>query len=121
MRSKRFDLISETHPCIRMPPKKAGGGKKTAAGYSMPVPMPLGTVLTDMTKTQWVIGGAVGKGGFGELYTVKEQVTIVSVVQGDLLLQGGKGPECVVKIEPHENGPLFVEMHYYLRLYLTTS
>ena len=21
----------------------------------------------------------------------------------------------MVKIEPHENGPLFVEMHYYLR------
>lgn len=31
-----------------------------------------------------------------------------------LTLQGGEGRRCVVKIEPHENGPLFVEMHYYL-------
>ena len=29
-------------------------------------------------------------------------------------IQGEKGRKCVVKIEPHENGPLFVEWHYYL-------
>lgn len=80
-----------------MPPKK---GKKGAAGYRLPAPMEAGTTLTDLAKRSWVLGPSVGSGGFGALYTAKEK--------------GGEGRQCVVKIEPHENGPLFVEMHYYL-------
>ena len=41
----------------------------------------------------------MGTGGFGEIY---------------LATEGGKGEQRVVKIEPHENGPLFVEMHFYI-------
>ena len=87
-----------------MPPKKkvaavAGKKKKTGSGYKMPEHLAEGTVLTDLQKKQWVLGKTIGMGGFGEIYTVRE---------------GGKGKEFVVKIEPHENGPLFVEMHYYL-------
>jgi vaccinia related kinase len=78
-----------------MPPKK-----KTAAGYRMAAPQPAGTILTDLAKRQWRLGGTVGSGGFGALYTATEQ--------------GGEGRQCVAKIEPHENGPLFVEMHYYM-------
>ena len=84
-----------------MPPKKAGGkGKKTANGYRMPEHLDPGTKLTDITKKDWVLGQSIGKGGFGEIY---------------LATEGGKGEARVVKIEPHENGPLFVEMHFYMR------
>ena len=85
-----------------MPPKKAGGGakKKTANGYKFPEHLNEGTILTDLAKKQWVLGKTLGKGGFGEIYTAKESA---------------KGEERVVKIEPHENGPLFVEMHFFMR------
>jgi vaccinia related kinase len=44
-------------------------------------------------------------GGFGELY-------VASYLSPD----GKTGPEkFVVKVEPHSNGPLFVEVHFYLR------
>jgi len=84
-----------------MPPKKGGGAKpkKTASGYRMPDHLNPGTTLTDLTKKQWVLGKSIGTGGFGEIY---------------LATEGGKGEEKVVKIEPHENGPLFVEMHFYI-------
>jgi len=81
-----------------MPPKK--GGKKGAAGYKMAPQLPNGTVLQDVSKKKWTLTGTVGSGGFGLIYFAEEQ--------------GGEGRKCVVKIEPHENGPLFVEWHYYL-------
>jgi len=84
-----------------MPPKKGGGRKvkKTASGYRMPDHLPPGTILTDLNKKQWVLAESVGTGGFGEIY---------------LAMKDGKGEQKVVKIEPHENGPLFVEMHFYI-------
>jgi len=65
----------------------------------MPDHLPPGTLLSDLSKKQWVLGQSVGTGGFGEIY---------------LATEGGKGEQKVVKIEPHENGPLFVEMHFYI-------
>jgi len=81
-----------------MPPKK--GGKKGATGYKMAPKLPNGTVLQDMSKKKWTLTGTVGSGGFGLIYFAEEE--------------GGERRKCVVKIEPHENGPLFVEWHYYL-------
>lgn len=88
--------------------KPAGGGgrKKAANGYQMPEPVPPGTVLTDMAKRQWKVGPSIGSGGFGEIYCACEAGS------------GVKKPDdypYVVKIEPHGNGPLFVEMHFYMR------
>jgi len=93
-----------------MPPKKAVGGaskkpKKSANGYKMPEHLPPGTVVTDnQNKTPWYLGKSVGVGGFGEIYLAAE----------------GKLPDdnakYVVKIEPSENGPLFVEMHFYMNV-----
>ena len=87
---------------VVMPPKKAAGGgkpKKTANGYKFPEHLDPGTTLTDLKKKQWILGKSIGTGGFGEIYLASE---------------GGKGEERVVKIEPSENGPLFVEMHFYI-------
>jgi len=92
-----------------MPPKKAASGagkkpKKAANGYKMPEHLPVGTVVNDLHKKAWYLGKSVGVGGFGEIYLAGE----------------GKLPDdnakYVVKIEPSENGPLFVEMHFYMNV-----
>ncbi|XP_017784169.1 PREDICTED: serine/threonine-protein kinase VRK1 [Nicrophorus vespilloides] len=75
------------------------GAKKKGNAYKMPDPIPEGEIL----GSKWKLGPSIGIGGFGEIYTAQEV--------------GAKGktyPFCI-KIEPRENGPLFVEMHYYLR------
>lgn len=46
-----------------------------------------------------------GVGGFGEIYLCSDDV---SRPVGDDALKA-------VKIEPHSNGPLFVEMNFYIR------
>ncbi|XP_058816936.1 nucleosomal histone kinase 1 [Topomyia yanbarensis] len=89
------------------PSKNAAGGRKKAAnGYQMPAPVPLGTILTDMSKRQWKTGPSIGSGGFGEIYCACDA--------GSSVKKAEDYPN-VVKIEPHGNGPLFVEMHFYMR------
>ncbi|XP_050295626.1 serine/threonine-protein kinase VRK1-like [Anthonomus grandis grandis] len=81
-----------------MPPKK-----KAANGYKFAEPLPKGTVLQDLAKKQWKLGPCIGKGGFGEIYSAQEESA-----------RGTQYPY-VVKIEPHANGPLFVEINFYIR------
>ncbi|XP_067630634.1 nucleosomal histone kinase 1 [Eurosta solidaginis] len=69
--------------------------------YAMPEKIAEGTILTDLSKTQWTIGASIGTGGFGEIYCACRA--------------GEKNYNYVVKCEPHGNGPLFVEMHFYMR------
>lgn len=96
-----------------MPPKKAAAGgvaKKKGAkagGYQMPEPLPVGSVLTDLCKQQWKIGPSIGTGGFGEIYSACRAGATAPKRTDDYPF--------VVKIEPHNNGPLFVEMHFYMR------
>ena len=74
-------------------------------------------VFKDVSKKKWTLTGTVGSGGFGLIYFAEEQVELASCCRNQNLIsdfQGGEGRKCVVKIEPHENGPLFVEWHYYL-------
>ncbi|XP_012273530.1 serine/threonine-protein kinase VRK1 [Orussus abietinus] len=85
-------------------PVKRAPKKKGANGYKLPEPIPRGEILTDMSKKQWVIGTSIGTGGFGEIYSAAPYNS----------KQTSEYP-AVVKIEPHENGPLFVEMHFYMR------
>ncbi|KAJ6638496.1 Nucleosomal histone kinase 1 [Pseudolycoriella hygida] len=82
--------------------KAVGGVKKkvTAKGYKKPAPIPIGEILTDVARQQWKVGPSIGSGGFGEIYSACK-------------VGEGKAYNFVVKIEPHENGPLFVEMHFY--------
>ncbi|XP_036324428.1 nucleosomal histone kinase 1 [Rhagoletis pomonella] len=81
------------------------GGKAAAPKrnklYAMPEKIAEGTILTDLSKAQWSIGSSIGTGGFGEIYSACRV--------------GEKSFNYVVKCEPHGNGPLFVEMHFYMR------
>ncbi|KAK4473107.1 hypothetical protein MN116_004293 [Schistosoma mekongi] len=70
-------------------------------GHTLAQPLDAGTVILDAFKRKWITGSAIGQGGFGCIYTAK--------------LDGEKSFNYVVKIEPQENGPLFTEMHFYMR------
>ncbi|XP_064483718.1 serine/threonine-protein kinase VRK1-like isoform X2 [Ornithodoros turicata] len=94
-------------PQKRKAPKKAASAPRIASnGHRLPDPLPQGVILTDVTKKQWRLGCAVGLGGFGEIYLASDQVS--KPVTADA--------PYVVKIEPHSNGPLFAEMHFYYRV-----
>ncbi|CAG4982121.1 unnamed protein product [Colias eurytheme] len=87
--------------------KKAAAPKKKANGYKMPAPIPSGEVIHDtIGKKKWRIGPSIGVGGFGEIY---------SACDHEASPKKGTNYPFVVKIEPHENGPLFVEKHFYIR------
>ncbi|XP_043277957.1 serine/threonine-protein kinase VRK1-like [Venturia canescens] len=84
---------------VKKAPKKKG-----ANGYKLPDPIPKGEIIIDLSKKQWILGESIGIGGFGEIYSAAPY--------------SGKTPKdypFVIKIEPHGNGPLFVEMHFYMR------
>ncbi|XP_078591015.1 serine/threonine-protein kinase VRK1-like isoform X2 [Branchiostoma floridae x Branchiostoma japonicum] len=88
-----------------MPPVKKQVKKRAPPKHKLPDPLKPGEVLTDSMKRQWKVGGAVGQGGFGLLYAASPNGP------------GTVGPnaEYVIKIEPHDNGPLFSEINFYLR------
>ncbi|XP_043111753.1 serine/threonine-protein kinase VRK2-like isoform X2 [Puntigrus tetrazona] len=78
-----------------MPPKK----------YTLPRPLPEGYVLTDSEKKSWRIGKIIGKGGFGLIYLASRDVNVPVRDDADF----------VIKVEYHENGPLFSELKFYQR------
>ncbi|KAL1494925.1 hypothetical protein ABEB36_010434 [Hypothenemus hampei] len=82
-----------------MPPKR----KLAANGYKLAEPLEQGTILKDLSKQCWKLGPSIGKGGFGEIYSAQKDGT------------DDKTYPYVVKIEPHSNGPLFVEINFYIR------
>lgn len=78
--------------------------RRSPNGFLLPDPLPKGELLIDSAKQEWVLGKPIGLGGFGELYLAA------------LKTNGLLSPEnYVIKIEPHSNGPLFVEVHFYIR------
>uniref|UniRef100_A0A182RD83 non-specific serine/threonine protein kinase n=1 Tax=Anopheles funestus TaxID=62324 RepID=A0A182RD83_ANOFN len=92
-------------------PADAGGAKRPKRAnnlYTRPEKIPLGTILTDALNVPWKVGPTIGSGGFGEIYcaycfTHAAPKTVAEYPN-------------VVKIEPHENGPLFVETHFYRKI-----
>ncbi|KAF6208249.1 hypothetical protein GE061_016701 [Apolygus lucorum] len=76
--------------------------KKKANGYKFPDKLPKGEILKDTAMKEWILGDSVGQGGFGEIYSA---APISS--KNDL--------SYVIKIEPHENGPLFMEKNFYIK------
>ncbi|KAJ8928594.1 hypothetical protein NQ314_018800 [Rhamnusium bicolor] len=82
---------------------KAAPKRKAANGYKLAEPLPKGEILQDIAKKKWKLGPSIGQGGFGEIYSAQDASS------------GGTKYPYVIKIEPHTNGPLFVEMHFYMR------
>ncbi|XP_063708494.1 uncharacterized protein LOC134837103 isoform X2 [Culicoides brevitarsis] len=60
------------------------------------------TILTDLTQKQWRIGKPIGKGSFGEIFLASDDTSRPVTTET---------AKYVAKIEPHSNGPLFVEIH----------
>ncbi|XP_063844035.1 serine/threonine-protein kinase VRK1-like isoform X2 [Scylla paramamosain] len=86
---------------------KGAPKKRVAAnGFKLPDPIAPGVVVKDVAKQNWKIGKSIGVGGFGEIYLASSN-TEVPV---------DSGADYVIKVEPHSNGPLFAEMHCYMRL-----
>ncbi|KAF8764884.1 serine/threonine-protein kinase VRK1-like isoform X2 [Argiope bruennichi] len=75
-------------------------------GNRLPDPLPNGVILTDVIKRQWKLGKSIGLGGFGEIYLASD----------DIKKRPGLDAKYVIKVEPHTNGPLFSEMHFYHRV-----
>ncbi|KAK9743746.1 Protein kinase domain [Popillia japonica] len=73
----------------------------------MPDPLPPGEILKDMIGKKWRLGSSIGKGGFGEIYAAQEY--------NEASTRSNNTFPYVIKIEPHANGPLFVEMHFFMR------
>lgn len=95
----------------RVAKRKAPAALKPAAknkkhGYVKPEAIPLGTILTDLKRQQWKIGEAIGSGGFGDIYSACKSGSPQKKLSDY---------DYVVKVEPQGNGPLFVEMHFYIR------
>ena len=65
-------------------------------------PITEGIILKDLTQKAWKVGEPIGKGSFGEIFLASDKIEepITS-----------SNADYVVKIEPHTNGPLFVEIH----------
>ncbi|MBN3304799.1 VRK2 kinase, partial [Amia calva] len=68
-------------------------------------PLPEGFILTDTEKKQWRLGKVIGQGGFGLIYLASKSVD--TPVRDD--------SDFVIKVEYHENGPLFTELKFYQR------
>lgn len=64
-------------------------------------------ILNDISGNQWRIGAPIGKGSFGEIYLASDNVNKTVEINS---------APFVTKIEPHSNGPLFVEIHCLLNV-----
>ncbi|XP_061429716.1 serine/threonine-protein kinase VRK1-like isoform X1 [Lethenteron reissneri] len=83
-----------------MAPKRKAGGL-----HKLPELLAPGEVLSDVVKKEWKLGRAVGEGGFGRLYLAAQNTS----------QPVGEDADYVIKVEPHENGPLFTELKFYQR------
>uniref|UniRef100_A0A1B6ELH4 non-specific serine/threonine protein kinase n=1 Tax=Cuerna arida TaxID=1464854 RepID=A0A1B6ELH4_9HEMI len=79
-------------------------------GYKMPAPIPAGYIVKNSQKKSWEVGSSIGKGGFGEIYCC------TPIDDAATSKTKSKSYPHVMKIEPQENGPLFVEMHFYMKV-----
>ena len=90
-----------------MPPKSSKVKQKGASGYELPEHIVEGTVVEALGQKglQFRFGKSIGTGGFGEIYLASKDVS----------RNVGDEATLAIKIEPHLNGPLFVEMNFYIR------
>ena len=45
--------------------------RRSPNGYLLPLPVPVGIILTDLRRRRWKIGKSIGLGGFGEIYSAE--------------------------------------------------
>lgn len=64
------------------------------------------SVVHDLAGSNWRIGKPIGKGSFGEIFLATDDVS----------RSVDDNASYVAKIEPHHNGPLFVEIHCLLNV-----
>jgi len=104
--AKKFkkDPVEEINVDAKTTPEEEIKPRRSPNGYLLPDPLPEGLVIKDLRKQKWKIGKSIGLGGFGEIYSA-------ALLDGKSLSE----EEYVVKVEPHSNGPLFVELHFYCR------
>ncbi|XP_037072626.1 serine/threonine-protein kinase VRK1-like isoform X2 [Pollicipes pollicipes] len=86
--------------------RAAAAPQRATNGHRVPVRLPPGLTLIDVTQRRWRLGRSIGIGGFGEIYCADRD-------DGGPV---GADAAHVVKVEPHSNGPLFSEMHCYHRV-----
>ena len=92
-------------------PKAKSNGKVRIAdnGYKFPEQLPIGEKLIDSLKNEWLLGKAIARGGFGEIYEARP-----SLIKSSLSVKKNKDYEYVIKVD-HFQGPLFCEMNFYIR------
>jgi len=83
--------------------------RRSPNGYWLPEPVPVASIIHDLMQNRWKIGKSIGIGGFGEIYSAE--------LLNESIFSPSKCPKnnYVIKVEPHNNGPLFVETNFYLR------
>nr|CAD7445768.1 unnamed protein product [Timema bartmani] len=95
-------------------------------GTRLPDPIREGEVFTDSSQKQWRIGRSIGVGGFGEIYlgcsfnsggldTCWCPAQTPANASDNTAKPVSLDTPSVIKVEPHQNGPLFVEMNFYVR------
>lgn len=84
---------------------KAGGKRRAPAKRKLAEEFPPGEVLTATGKKSWKLGAPIGQGGFGIIYLAEENSAKAV----------GADARYVMKVEPSDNGPLFSELHFYMR------
>ncbi|PNF16722.1 hypothetical protein B7P43_G00858 [Cryptotermes secundus] len=65
-----------------------------------------GEILIDIAENRWKLGSSIGVRGSGEVYLASSRTA--EPVSSDA--------QHIVKVEPHENGPLFMEINRYIRM-----
>lgn len=79
---------------------------KAKATTKMAPRMPNGTEIMDITNGSWKLGDAIGSGGFGLIYLTQKCPHSGPV---------SSKAEYVMKLEPHDSGPLFCELSFFQR------
>lgn len=86
-------------------------------GNRLPERLPVGHRLVDTSKKQWIIGPSIGCGGFGDIYLTRQYVEnkddLKRLTQEQITRESATWTN-VIKFE-HFSGPLFAEIHFYLR------
>ena len=93
--------------------------RKSTPSYRLPERLPKGEVLVGILHDKWEIGDVIGSGGFGVIYLARSlDAERNGLANGRARTAKSKTTakfDYVIKVD-HVTGPLFAEMHFYLRV-----